>query len=128
MKKFKKIFGFIGICLAFVFFLASCSNVSKDYADKINNAYKNQTTMKYDDVKKDLGDECLDLTTNQNGLLIAVKGIKAVECREKLANAKPEDRFEFISVTVIVGNCTYALYANATAGEILASINSQNIN
>ena len=40
MKKFKKIFGFIGICLAFVFFLASCSNVSKDYADKINNAYK----------------------------------------------------------------------------------------
>ena len=24
--------------------------------------------MKYDDVKKDLGDECLDITTNQNGL------------------------------------------------------------
>ena len=82
------IFGFVGICLAFVFFLTSCSNVSRDHADKINNAYKNQTTMKYDDVKKDLGDECLDITTNQNGLLIAVKVIKAENVEKRVIKIK----------------------------------------
>lgn len=123
MKRFKKIFGLVGICLAFVVFLASCSNVNQSYADKVNNAYKNNTSMKYEDVKKDLGDECIDVTTNQNGVLVAIKGVKAGNYQEKLQNAKEDEKFEFITITVVVGNCTYAHYAVGTAGEALAAIN-----
>ncbi len=124
MKRFKKILiCFVG-CFLFVFALASCSNVNKGYADKINDSYKNGNTLKYESVKKDLGDECIDITKDQTGLLIAVNGLTAANYKEKLENAKTEDKFEFISVTVVQGNCTYAYFQTGTAGEIKSAINN----
>ena len=110
------------MCFLFVFGLCSCSNINQGYADKINDAYKNKTALKYEAVKKDLGDECIDITKDENGILIAIKGLNASNYKEKLENAKAEDKFEFISVTVVQGNCTYAYYSTGTAGEVNSQI------
>ncbi len=110
------------MCFAFVFVLASCSNVSKSYADKINDAYKNGAALKYDDVKKDFGDECIDLTKTQTGKLVAVKGLTVTNYKEKLEKASPDEKFELISITVVQGNCTYAIYATCTTAEVGASL------
>ena len=123
MKRFGKILASLAICLLFVFMLVSCSSVNKKYADKINDAYKNGNALTYEQVKKDLGDECIDSTDkNNNGLIIAVKGMKAEKIEEKLRKASPDEKFEFISITVVVGQCQYAYYATGTANEILAGI------
>ncbi len=122
MKRIRNIILGIAICFTFVFVLASCSNVSKKYADKINDSYKNGAALKYDDVKKDLGDECIDCTTNQNGMLVAVKGLTVSNYKEKLEKASTDEKFDFISITVIQGNCTYALYATGTANEVSSAL------
>ena len=124
MKKFRKLLVCLLGCFLFVFALTSCSNINQGYADKINDAYKNGTTLKYEAVKKDLGDECIDLTKEQSGILIAIKGMTAGNYKDKLKDAKPEDKYEFISVTVVQGNCSYAIYTSGTAGEIQAAINN----
>jgi len=125
MKVLRRVLVGLVLCFAFVVVLASCSNVSKSYADKVNEAYQNKTTLKYDDVKKDFGDECIDCTAGQNGVLVAVKGMTAGNYKEKLEKASSDDKFEFIVITVVVGNCTYAHYASGTAGEIIAAINNK---
>ena len=125
MKVLRRVLVGLVLCFAFVVVLASCSNVSKSYADKVNEAYQNKTTLKYDDVKKDFGDECIDCTAGQNGVLVAVKGMTAGNYKEKLEKASSDDKFEFIVITVVVGNCTYAHYASGTAGEITAAINNK---
>ena len=122
MKKIRNILLGLAMCFAFVFVLASCSNVSKSYADKINDAYKNGAALKYDDVKKDFGDECIDLTKAQTGKLVAVKGLTVTNYKEKLEKASPDEKFELISITVVQGNCTYAIYATCTTTEVGASL------
>ena len=122
MKLFRKIILGIGLCFTFMLVLVSCSNVNKGYADKINNAYQEKHALTYDDVKRDLGDECVDTTKVQNGtrsgLLIAVKGVTAGEYKERIEKASSDEKFDYISVTVVQGNCTYAYYATVTASEI----------
>ena len=125
MKVLRRVLVGLVLGFAFVVVLASCSNVSKSYADKVNEAYQNKTTLKYDDVKKDLGDECIDCTVGQNGVLVAVKGMTAGNYKEKLDKASPDDKFEFIVITVVVGNCTYAHYASGTKTEIISAINNK---
>ena len=124
MKKFKKFLLGFCLCFTFMFALVACSGskVSQSYADKINNAYKNGTAITYEEAKKDLKDECVDVTVSQNGMLMAVKGIKASEYKEKLQNASKDEKFEFISITVVQGKCTYAYYATVTANEALVGL------
>lgn len=124
MKALRRVLVGLVLCFTFAIFLASCasSNVSKSYADRINNAYSNGTVLKYETVKQDLGEECIDVTTNQNGVLIAVKGLTAGNYKERLDKASPDEKFEFISITVVQGNCQRAYYSTGTASEILAGI------
>ncbi len=128
MKIVRRLIAGIVVCFAFIVVLASCSNVSKSYADKVNNAYKNGASLKYEDAKKDLGEECIDVTVAQNGVLIAVKGMTAANYQEKLKNASADQKFEFITITVVIGNCTYAYYASGTAAEITSAIDNGKIN
>ncbi|MBR6071958.1 MAG: hypothetical protein IKP77_03885 [Acholeplasmatales bacterium] len=121
MQVLRRVLVGLVLCFAFVVVLASCSNVSKSYADKVNDAYKNGNALTYEEVKKDFGDECIDVTINkgQSGLLIAVKGLTAANYKEKLGKASADEKFDFISITVIQGKCTYAHYAeSATAAEV----------
>ena len=121
MKILKKVLLGLTLCFAFVIVLTSCSNVTKSYAEKISNAYSSGNSMKYDDVKKDLGDECIDLTKDQNGLIIAVKGMTAANYKEKLEKASSTEKFDFLSIPVVKGECQRAYFAEATATDILAA-------
>ena len=121
MKILKKVLVGLAFCFAFVIVLTSCSNVTKSYSEKINNAYSEHSSMKYDDVKKDLGDECIDLTKDQSGLIIAVKGMTAANYKEKLEKASSTEKFDFLSITVVKGECQHAYFAEATATDILAA-------
>ena len=123
MKKLKRIFLAIALCFVTVITLASCSKVSKSYADKINNAYQAGNALTYEDVVNELGDECIDSTIAKNGLLTAVKGLTKENYKEKLNAASSDTKFEFITITVVQGKCTYAHYASGTANEALAGIN-----
>ena len=121
MKVLKRFLLGLALSFTFIFILSACSKVSKSYADKINDSYQNKSPLKYEDVKSELGDECIDVTSNKNGRLVAVKGINASNYLEKLQKASTDEKFDFISITVINGDCTYALYATGTAGEVLAA-------
>ena len=77
----KKIISAILVCMllmASVFSLASCSAVSKTYANRINKAAENDEHFTYDEVMSTLGDEAVDLTISAIGVhagaIIAVKG------------------------------------------------------
>ena len=130
MKVIRRILAGLAICCGFVFLLAACSssNVSKNYADKINDSYNGGkgTALTYDAVKKDLGDECIDITVinngTRNGILIAVKGLTAANYEERLKNASQDEKFDYITITVVQSNCTYANFGTGTAGDIQASI------
>ena len=122
MKKIKRIFLAIALCFVTVITLASCSKVSKSYADKINKAHENGNDLTYEDVVKDLGDECIDCTTVKNGMLVAIKGYTKDNYKEKLNAANGDTKFEFITITVVLGKCSYAYYASGTANEVLAAI------
>ena len=119
MKKFVKVLALLACSLAFVFALASCSNVSQSYADKINEAAKNNEHISYDDAVDALGDECVDFTlavlNNHTGALIAVKGVKKDEYEAKVKNATAEEaeKLEAIIIVVLLDKCTSATYTNA---------------
>lgn len=127
MKKLKNILVGFAICLAFVFVLASCSNATKTYSDKINEAYQSGTAITYDEAVKALGDECIDLTRgtdslSRNGMIIAVKGMTKDNYEEKIRNASVDSKFDSITITVVQGKCTYSHFASQTASEVSASI------
>lgn len=126
MKKLKNILVGFAICFAFVFMLASCSNATKSYSDKINEAYQSGTAITYDEAVKALGDECIDLTkgteSSRSGMLIAVKGMTKDNYEEKIRNASSDSKFDSIAITVVQGRCTYSHFASQTAGEVSVSI------
>ena len=62
-----------------VVLLASCSNVTQSYADKINTAAENKEYYAYADVLEDLGDEAIDMTFLKTGIVVAVKGVTSEE-------------------------------------------------
>ena len=127
MKKLRNILVGLAICFAFVFVLASCSNATKTYSDKINEAYQSGAAITYDEAVKALGDECIDLTkgtdsSSRYGIIIAVKGMTKDNYEEKIRNASDDSKFDSIAITVVQGKCTYSHFASQTAGEISASI------
>ena len=121
MKVLKRFLLGLALSFTFIFVLAACSKITKSYADKINDSYQNKSPLKYEDVKNELGDECIDVTTNKNGRLVAIKGVNSSNYLEKLQKASIDEKFDFISITVVNGDCTYALYATGTTGEVLAA-------
>ena len=123
MKAFKRIIVSLSICLAFVFMLASCSKVSKSYADEINQRFQNKNCITLQEAKDYLGEECIDLTTNGMGIIVAIKGLTNQNYLEEIAKAKDDAKFDFIAITVVQNQCQSANYVeNATVGEVKAHI------
>lgn len=122
MKIFKRVL--LGIALAFVcvFTLASCSKVSQSYADKINDAAKDGEYVSIGDARDALGDECIELTVLNTGVLAAVKGYNKDNYKEKLDAADENTKFEYIVIYVAAGNCTGATYGSGSAAEVKAAM------
>lgn len=103
---------FIGIA---ALSLMSCSNVSEDYADKINQAYeedKKETRYTYEQVMKDLGDQAIDVTVEvlgyRTGFIYAMKDCKSKE--EMEAKIKSGEGYERLVITIADGVATAADY------------------
>ena len=107
----KKIISMLLVCVLLVgsmFALASCSNISESYAEKINNAAKEGEKYTLEQVKEDLGDEAVDITIAGNGVVIAVKGCTSLdELEDKLDNG---EKLQGIVVTFVFGKATSATY------------------
>ena len=81
MRKIKVLFVSIAAAFIALFALVSCSgsHATQAYSDKVNNLYSASSAITYTEALKDLGNECIDLTTKTNethtGVLVAVKGL-----------------------------------------------------
>ena len=112
----KKIISLILVAVLLVCTLASCSNISESYAEKINEAAKEKDYYTYEEVKDDLGDDIVDITVAGNGVIIAVKGCASVEdINTKLENG---DTVKGIVVTVVLGKATGAAYREIKAEDL----------
>ena len=125
MKVVKKAILSILLCFTFIFSLTGCSSINKGYADVINTAYKNGNAITYVEAKRSLGDECIDKTreesSKRSGLLVAIKGVTN---EDAIKNATDEAKFDFIVITVVNDDCTYAYFATGSAAEVKSALNN----
>jgi len=93
--------------------LVACGSVSKDYADKINNAAKEDKHLTYSDVKGDLGDPAVNGVvtaggSGETGLCVWYAGCKTTsEAKEKRDKG---EKVPSISITFVNGKATVAVY------------------
>ena len=119
----KKIISMTLVCvllLGCVFAFASCSNISESYAKKINKAAEADKHYTYEDVKKDLGEDVVDVTVSllgsTNGILVAVKGVSSLdELEDKLDDGKT---VKGIIVTIVNNKATKAVYKEITEDDL----------
>ncbi len=122
MKRFLKALGVLGVASAFAFSAASCSNATQKYADKINEEAGDDDGkyVTYEEAKKKLGDECIDITVtllgSTNGVLVACKGVKTQEdLQAKLNNG---EEVKGIVITVVNNNCVAATYKTIQTSDL----------
>lgn len=119
MKKLAKVLSLsLVLVLCFAMFTA-CSRVTQAYADKVNDAAKNDKHYTYDKVMKDLGDEAVDFTVEilgiRGGAIIAVKGCTNSEQLDKKLNSGEE--VEGLVITILNGKATSAAYKKITNAD-----------
>ena len=118
MKKIFKALGAVIASGAVVVSLASCSNVTQDYADKIVEKAEDKKT--YEEVMKKLGDEAINGTIEvagyRVGVIIGVKGIKTKEDLQAKIDAGED--VEGIVVTIANGKATAARYGKINASDL----------
>lgn len=119
----KKIFKALGVVIAsgaVVASLASCSNVTQDYADKIVEKAEDKKNYTYEEVMKKLGDEAINGTIEvagyRVGVIIGVKGIKTKEDLQVKIDAGED--VEGIVVTIANGKATTARYGKINASDL----------
>ena len=116
----KKIISMTLVCvllLGCVFAFASCSNISESYAKKINKAAEAGEHYTYEDVKKDLGEDVVDVTMlgSTNGVLVAVKGVSSLdELEDKIDSG---ETVKGIIVTIVNSKATEAVYKEITEDD-----------
>ena len=118
----KKIISMTLVCvllLGCVFAFASCSNISESYAKKINKAAEAGEHYTYEDVKKDLGEDVVDVTISllgsTNGVLVAVKGVSSLdELEDKIDSG---ETVKGIIVTIVNNKATEAVYKEITEDD-----------
>ncbi len=108
MRKTVKIVSMILVVVLLGALLASCTNVSQAYADKINDAAEKKEHITYDQVLEDLGENAIDVTFLKSGVIIAVDGCKTLEDLEDKLEAG--ETVKGIVVTVAAGKATAAIY------------------
>ena len=117
----KKIVSLVLVAVLMVLALASCSNVSESYAEKVNKAAKDGDHYTYSKVIEDLGDDVADLTVDvivvgRNGVIISVKGCDSMEdIQEKLDDG---DTVQGIIVTIAAGKAIAAAYREITKDDL----------
>ncbi len=115
MKRFFKWLTASFACLTLLF-LVACSNITQSYADKINKATENGESITLEQVRKDLGDECVEILVLNNGVVIGVKGCKtADDLSKKLEN---EEDVEGIVITIALGKAKTAAYRKITLNDL----------
>ncbi len=126
MNKFKKVFLSLALVFVALITLASCSQISKSYADKINSAAKTDNPITYDDAKNALGKECSDWTLGGNGVMFAIKGyqLDSKEDFDKLMDESSKDKkYEVIIILCVNKKCTKASFVSGTSDEIEKTLN-----
>lgn len=120
MKKIFKALGAVIASGAVVVSLASCSNVTQDYADKIVEKAEDKKNYTYEEVMKKLGDEAINGTIEvagyRVGVIIGVKGIKTKEDLQAKIDAGED--VEGIVVTIANGKATAARYGKINASDL----------
>ena len=118
----KRIFSMILACVLLfgcMCALASCSNVSQSYADKINEKAEAKENLTYEDVMEDLGKDAVDLTAEvlgfRAGAIYAVKGCSTWE--EIQAKIDAGETVKGVVVTILNGKATAAAYKEITEKE-----------
>ena len=115
----KKIISTLLVCVLLVgcvFTLASCSNISESYAEKINEAAEAKEPYTYEEVMEDLGDNAIDITLLKSGVIIAVKGCESLDdIEDKIDDG---EKLKGIVVTVLAGKATGAEYRVITEDDL----------
>ncbi len=112
MRKTVRIVSMLLVIVLIGALLASCSNVSQAYADKINDAAEKGEYVTYKQVLEDLGEIAIDVTPLETGFVIAVDGCKT---REDLkAKIEAGETVKGIVVTFVAGKATGAVYKEIT--------------
>ena len=112
MRKTVRIVSMLLVIVLIGALLASCSNVSQAYADKINDAAEKGEHVTYDQVLEDLGEVAIDVTFLKSGVVIAVDGCKTLEDLETKIEAG--ETVKGIVVTILAGKATGAVYKEIT--------------
>ncbi len=88
--------------------LVACSNVSQSYADKVNKAAEKDEHYTVDKIRKDLGDNAVEILILDTGVIIAVDGCDSLEdIQTKLDEGKT---VKGIVITMLAGKATAAKY------------------
>lgn len=102
---------FLALCLGM---LAGCGSVSQSYADKVNEAMKNDEAYTYEKVLKDLGDPTTSAIVGgkdkATGVCIWWKGCKTTDDVKKKINDGKE--VPAITITFTAGKATVAAYSD----------------
>ncbi len=103
----KKIYAIL-VALVLVLSLTSCSKVSQKYADKVNKAAEAGEYYDIEKIRKDLGDEAVEVLFLNNGFVYAVKGCESWdEIEDKLDAGKT---VKGLIITIANGKATAAKY------------------
>ena len=117
MKLVKRL-SLFAVLLAFVFTLASCSNVSQKYADKINKAAEEGKHYTLSQVQEDLGEEAVSIIVPviNTGVVIGVKGCTSVD--EIKAQLEAGKETKGLVIIIAGGEATSATYRVITEEDL----------
>ncbi len=115
----KKIVRIVSMLMVVVFIgaaLASCSNISQSYADKVNKAAEDGEAFTKEKVLEDLGEDAVDVNLLVGGVVIAVKGCDSIDdIKAQLDEGKT---VKGIVVTIVLGKATGAVYKEITEDDL----------
>ena len=115
----KKIISMALVCVLLmgcVLALASCSNVSASYAEKVQKAADSGEHYTLAQVKEDLGDEAIELTLAGSGAVVAVKGCTSVDQIKERIDAGED--VEGIVIVVVLNKAISASYKKITEKDL----------
>lgn len=111
-----KRFSLFAVVIAFVLTLASCGKISEKYADKINEAAEAGEHYELEKIRKDLGDEAVEVLFLNSGVVVAVKGCESLDdVKAKLDEGKT---VKGLLVTIVAGKATAAKYTEITEDDL----------
>ena len=116
MKKTIKIIAVAMVAVMLCMALVSCSNISESYANKINKAADNDKHYTLEEVRKDLGDDAVEVIVLGTGAVIAVKGCDSLDdIEDQIEDGKT---VRGIIVTFVAGKATKAKYSEITEDDL----------